>query len=363
MSEPKAFVAAELLEKYFGAPYLFDQTNAFFREKVSPKNPDGLEAPPTITCASFLRFVNCAVDEKTIDSLCEAAAASSIVESLKGENGERCLRRRSFLDPNDDPALRSIVVWPLHRASKPEEVEDFFRPYGTVEYARVMLRPHGDTQPHASFVVCFATVDEATACAAANISFGEAPSALAQHFLPPRLHVALVEDYRAKTEEKARLQEEMQLKKNVVRAQKALAELNEQGIRRFLRRGVTLKVEGIAPGTPWQTIKMKLGNLSLTNPVLRRGITLLKVEGPDETAPSRPWRAFVICRDEKVAKEMLTSFNLTDGEFGRQLREVCPVLLPLTDAEDEYARRNFPEWCRPRIEAKRADNLKRQRQS
>ncbi|EKF39259.1 hypothetical protein MOQ_000518 [Trypanosoma cruzi marinkellei] len=363
MSQTKKDFAAEMLEKYFGTAYLFDQANAFFREKVSPKNTAGLTTPPNISCASFLRFVNCTVDNKNIASLQEAAASSTIVESLKGEDGEWYLRRRCFLDPKDDPAIRSVVVWPLHRASKPQEVEEFFSQYGTVESARVMLQPHGGAQLHATFVVCFATVAEAMACAEANVSFGKAPSALAQHFLPSRLHVMSVENYRAKTEEEIRAREETQLKQNVAKAQKALAELNSQGVKRFLRRGVTLKVEGVVPGTTWQTIKMKLGNLCLANPVLRRGITLLKVEGPDASAPSRPWRAFVVCRDENIAKEMQSAFSLADGEFGKQLREVCPSLMPLTDEEEEYARRHFPEWCAPLVEAKRAENSKRQRLS
>ncbi|ESS70519.1 hypothetical protein TcG_09903 [Trypanosoma cruzi] len=361
MSQTEKNFAAELLEKYFGTAYLFDQANAFFREKVSPKNTAGLTTPPNIKCVSFLRFVNCTVDEKNISSLREAAASSTIVESLKGEDGEWYLRRRCFLDPKDDPAIRSVVVWPLHRASKPGEVKEFFSQYGTVESARVMLQPHGEKQLHATFVVCFATVAEATACAKANVSFGEAPSALAQHFLPSRLNVMPAEDYRAKTEKDIRAREGTQLKQNVVRAQKALMELEGQEIRRFLRKGVTLTVEGVAPGTTWQTMKMKLGNLSLTNPVLRRGITLLKVEGPDASAPSRPWRAFVICRDENTASEMLKAFSFADGEFGKQLREVCPSLRPLTDEEEDYARRHFPEWCEPLVVAKRAANSKRQR--
>ncbi|ORC88553.1 uncharacterized protein TM35_000161910 [Trypanosoma theileri] len=371
MTQPKKDHASELLDKYFGDAYLFEHANAFFREKVSPKDTTNLTTPPTITCASFLRFANCTVDEKNISSLCEAAGSSSIVEAVKGEDGSWCLRRRRFLDPKDDPALRSVVVWPLHRASKPDEVTAFFNAYGVVESATVMMRPHGDTQPHASFVVRFATVEEATNCTKANISFGKAPSALAQHFLPARVHAVLMEEYLAKMEEKNRVKEESQLQHNVVKAQKALAELQDNSVRRFLRKGVTLKVEGVPPGTTWQTMKMKLGNLSITNPVLKKGITLLRVEEPETSSSSssgdaaaagcKQRRAFVICRDEAVARELRSSFSLADGDFGRELRAVCPNLLPLTDAEEEYARQHFPQWCERRVEAKQADNRKRQR--
>ncbi|KEG11201.1 hypothetical protein DQ04_02861010 [Trypanosoma grayi] len=363
MSQTKSSFAGELLEKFFCDAYLFDHANALFREKVSPKDTSALTTPPIITCASFLRFTNNTVDQENITFLCEAAASSPLVEAVKDEGGAWCLRRRRFLDPKNDPALRSVVVWPIHRASTPEEVANFFQSYGKVECARVMLRPQGDAQTYASFVVCFATVKEAEACAKARVSFGKAPSVLAQHFLPSRVHVTLFNDHITKAEQRNRSKEETQLQHNVVKAQKALAELQDKGVKRFLRNGVTLKAEGVPPGVTWQTLKMKLGNLSITNPALRKGITLLKVEEPDVASPSVPRRAFVICRDEATARELRASFNLADGDFGRELRAVCPTLLPLTDTEEQYARQHFPEWCERRVEAKQADNRKRMRQN
>ncbi|CBH17630.1 hypothetical protein, conserved [Trypanosoma brucei gambiense DAL972] len=361
MSEQNRDAAAELLEKYFDDNYLFEQTNSFFREKVSPRNTGDLKEPPTITCAAFLRYANCPVDEKNVAAVFAAAATSSVVEAVEGEGGVRSLRRRKFLDPKADPALRSVVVWPLHRASTVEEVTNFFKDYGTVQSAAALPRSPGDTQMNSSFVVRFATAEEAVRCTKAVITLGKAPTPLAQHFLPTRLRVVMLEDHHNKMVEKSRAESDAQLLHNVVQAQKALAELQDPAVRRSLGKGATLKVEGVPHGTSWATIKMKLGNLSLTNHALKKGITLVKVEDSDPASPAAPHRAFVVCRNAATANELLASYNLADGEFGRELRSVCPTLLPLTSEEEEYARRNFPEWCKRRVEAKQVHNNKRHR--
>ncbi|KAG8342802.1 hypothetical protein ERJ75_000229000 [Trypanosoma vivax] len=359
MSENKLNPAESILEKYFGEDFLFDSVNSFFREKISPRDTSNLSEPPTITCAALLRYANLTVDEKNIDALQRAAASSSLVNAFKDDTGVWCLRRHRFLDPQRDPALRTVVVWPLHRSSKAEEVTEFFSAYGIVEKVAAIPRPRGDLQPHVSFSVCFATVEEAVACAGANITFGDAPSPLAQHFLPARLNVRRMNDYLAKTAARAREQGEVQLQSNVVQAQKALEEINGANIRRSLARGVTLKVEGVPAGTTWQMIKMKLGNLSLANATLKRGITLVKVEEQGAAGSSGKLRAFVVCRDAATANELRSCFSLAEGEFGKELRHICPALEPLTAEEEEYAQRHFPEWCKRRVETKQAQNQKR----
>nr|CCC95290.1 unnamed protein product [Trypanosoma congolense IL3000] len=359
MTEANKDVGAEILEKYFSDAYLFEQKNSFFREKVSPRDTGGLEVPPSITCTAFLRYANCPVDEKNTAAIFAAAATSALVEAVEGEGGVRCLRRRRFLDPKDDPALRSVVVWPLHRASTVEEVTAFFQEYGTVQSVVQLPRSPNDTQINTSFVVRFATEGEAIKCTKAVITLGKAPTPLAQHFLPSRIRAVLLEEHYAKVAERNRADGDAQLLHNVVQAQRTLAELQEPVIKRSLNRGVTLKVEGVPHGTSWATVKMKLGNLSITNPALKKSITLVKVEDNDATSPAAPHRAFVVCRNSSTANELLASYNLADGNFGQDLRTICPRLLPLTPEEEEYARRNFPEWCKRRVEAKQADNQKR----
>lgn len=420
-AQSKAALRAAV-EHYFSETYLFEPENHFFRERVSPRDTKGLEAPPSITCTSLLQFgeIHSAVGGDAADAvqaLVSALQSSTVVEvaeetvakpEASGDSdasaSQWVVRRRTFLNPAHDPALRTVVARPLPVGATLEELQGFFARDGTsnVESFKVLrqARDHGNQQ-WCAYSIRMNSVKAAEAIVRRYHStkeeerndYGQTETALARRFFPARLYVSLLPQYEEQQNVKRKQREDQQLQRSILKAQTVLSNLQNAGsagagatatgtspseghaapahVTRYLAKGVTLRADDVPANVTWQTLKTTLGNISDKHPTLKRAIQLVQVEdvhsggggggrrGASGAATAR--RAFVVCRSAQAARDLLTATRLLDGPGVEELHRVCARLDALTEEEEVYARQQYPVWCAPKVGTKITSNRKRQR--
>lgn len=365
-----ASLVKSTVENYFSPKYLFDPAHDLFRAIVSPEAHDTMEHPPWLSVATLLSYRDIAdalaalprVDDR-IKAIVEALRDSADVElheDVKGWN----IRRKHFLRDDEDPALRSVFVRPVHPDSTDEEILHYFAPFGAIEEVN-RKRTFGESDRlRASVVVLFVQQKDAEACASSTHSFGVLPVALGQRFVP-KLSVMMLRAHEDHVREQNRSAEQKQLQANIVEAQRTLAAAKDGSTlfeaKKFLAPGRTMKVAGVARSTTWQEIKAKLGNLTLSRPALKGAVTLVTIEeaGVSPLFPERT--AFVVVKTEAALEELQATYALADGAFMEEIKRICPNLTILSEQEDTWARKRFALWTEKRVAIKVDQNRKRDR--
>jgi hypothetical protein len=409
------------IEKIFSAKYLFNAAHDLLRSIVSPEEHHHDDAPPLVPLKNLLLYSDIATavtsvlpdgiaasDEEKYQCLLSAAESMRdggvIVLVKEGDSGVVMVRRRAFLTPEEDPALRSVVVRPVHSDATAEDIKSFFAAFGAIEDV-TCLRNHkvsldAASKPAVTATVTFASVEAANACATAaaekQLSYGRLPTLLGQHFVP-KLTVMMQQSYLEHIAEHTRASEQKQLHANIIEARKALAaassakqsgstpanheHASQKGkeepsstnhsvggsanifqVKKYLVANRAIKCEGLADHVSWQEIKAHIGNLSLSQPILKGAVSLVRILEKDECPSLFPTRTAIIIVKTPVAMEhLVTMYSMATIEYLDTLRRLCPTMGHLTQQEDAWVRGQYPSWTEKRVESKAQTNRKRDR--
>lgn len=393
----------DALASLFSAKYLYDPAHDLLRMIVSPADHAEMKEPPLIPLKNLLYHAEIAAvvaalvpqdaDEgKKLEALEEAASSTAGIHVTKikreGESDAVAMvRRGAFLRPEEDPALRSVFVRPVHPDATAEEISSFFSSFGPVE--DVTQRTKSGAVMAAAAVIVFASVDAARACVAASanksLTYGALPTPLGQHFIP-KLTAKMIGDHLQQVAEQARVAEQKQLHSNIVEARRELdaaasekrteASLSEAAtssspfeVKRVLAAGKTLKCENLPDGVTWQEIKANLGNLSLSQPVLKGAVSLVHIlekggggRGSGSSSSLFPTRtAIVVFKTSAAVEQLITMYSLASFEYMDVIRKICPKLGRLTDQQETWVRAQYPNWMEKQTESKVKHHRKRAR--
>ncbi|CUG24941.1 RNA-binding protein, putative [Bodo saltans] len=379
----------EALEKLFSPKYLYDPAHSLLRVIVSPPTTDNESGaadvvPPliplknlllhaeisTAVASALLSSTNGDDESARLNVLSDAAAkAGSVVLVAGGEQQQPMIRRRAFLLSSEDPALRSVFVRPIHPEASTGEVISFFSHFGAIEE----VTQRGENQKgsgsvlSASAVLVFETEDGARACVDAStskkLSYGTLPTPLAQRFVP-KLTAKLLNDHLESVAEQSRVAEQKQLHANIIEARKELATTTSSSstsgggaatsstsnpfeVKRYLPAGRTLKCMNLPENVSWQEIKAHFGNLSLSQPVLKGAMTLVKIVDASSTTSSSVFKtrtALLVFKSAAAVEHLVATYSLATMEYMDKIRALCPTLAHLTAEEETWVRAQYPAW-------------------
>lgn len=358
----------EALEVLFSAKYLFDPAHSLLRVVFSPDS-SGEELPPLVPLRNLLLHseIAAAVNAAIADSddedvklalLKDAASRATSVElvssgSSADANQRDLIRRKAFLRPEEDPALRSVFVRPVHPDATTAEIASFFGAFGAVEDVtqRVGLKGSGSVLS-ASAVVVFTTVEGARACAEASakksLSYGSTTVPLAMHFIP-KLVAKMLRDHQETVAEQVRVAEQKQLHANIVEARKDLSDVSAAPSASFewkrqLPVGRTLKCDNLPAHVSWEQIKANIGNLSLSQPVLKGALSLVRIVEGGNASPFAARTALLVFKSPEAVEHLVATYSLATIDYIEKIRALCPTLSRLTPAEESWVRSQYSSW-------------------
>jgi RNA recognition motif-containing protein len=380
-------IVVDALETLFSAKYLFDPAHSLLRVVVSPPVDDTAASsaalPPLIPLKNLLLHAEIATaiasvvpangedDAAKVTILQDAATkASHVVLVEDAANKQLMVRRRAFLRADEDPALRSVFVRPIHPEATSAEVIAFFSPFGAVEEITQRVGQKGaGSVLSASAVLVFSTEEGARACANASaskkLSYGASSTPLAQYFIP-KITAKLLNDHLESVVEQVRVAEQKQLHANIIEARKDLAAATSAGsssgtdattslssspsssnpfeVKRYLAAGRTLKCDNLPEGTTWQEIKAHFGNLSLSQPVLKGAMTLVKIVEANASPVLTTRTALLVFKSPAAVEHLVATYSLATMEYMNKIRALCPTLARLSAEEEAWVRAQYPVW-------------------
>jgi RNA recognition motif-containing protein len=377
-------IVVDALETLFSAKYLFDPAHSLLRVMVSPPVDETAASsaalPPLIPLKNLLLHAEIATaiasvvpansddDAAKLTILQDAATKTSHVVLVEdAANKQLMVRRRAFLRADEDPALRSVFVRPIHPEATSAEVIAFFSPFGEIEEVTQRVGQKGaGSVLSASAVIVFSTEEGARACANASaskkLSYGASSTPLAQYFIP-KISAKLLNDHLESVVEQVRVAEQKQLHANIIEARKDLAAAtagsssgtdattslsssssNPFEVKRYLAAGRVLKCDNLPEGTTWQEIKAHFGNLSLSQPVLKGAMTLVKIVEANTSPVLTTRTALLVFKSPAAVEHLVATYSLATMEYMNKIRALCPTLARLSAEEEAWVRAQYPVW-------------------
>ena len=343
----------QAVEEAFSDEFLFEPANKVWRDMVTDHStgaPKSIDPQMLLSFPSIVQFCS-----GTPTSMSEQILAA-VKDSPIAEAGEKLIRRRSMLKPEDNPEKRTVFVKPIHADATDDDVMTFFAQCGTVTRVSRRHVPAGHTsKAHTLFFVTFKTVDEARTCCENPPQYTVPTCPLSALWIPTVTAVFRAE-YESLSATMAVRASERQIRDTIARGGPPAGVETKQ----FLKPNHTVTVHDVPSGVTWSQLKAKLGNLSLNYPSLRGKIGLVRIVGDG--------RAFVICKTEEAAQALLVTFQQQvipgsdAGRFIDELKKIAPRMNLCQGDEEAIVMKNYAEWVTPKVQHAQAQNQKRTRE-
>lgn len=349
-----------VVDRLFSDEFLFHRDNRAWQAVVTDADGAPLEVD-AVQLGTFTDVANCAsiVPATMADEIGAAAASSDVVEVTKHGDGHVTLRRKHPLSLENDPDLRTVFVKPVHYDATDDQIRDFFSAWGKVvgiERRQFLAGTAGAEKVRPSTFVVFSTRAEAEGCVAAKPSYGTGTTPLGALFVP-QLTVTMKAAHEAAQAALLQRSSALAARKELADAAAAVAGTAALESNKVLNRRCTCKASDLPAGTTWQTLKAKIGNLSLSHPELKKKIGLVHVDGST---------GYIVCKTPEAAQQLLVAYGgigkrQNAAGFAEELRAAVPRLHLLEGAEEDKFVRDYPSLVVGAVQKKVHANAKRER--